>query len=144
MTTDIHLYVEYWEEGKWVSADIWKYVTYDRWWKRSSYYSNQNYRLFAFLAGVRNRDYQPLSYPRGLPIDVSPEVRGNADFFEGDAHTHSWFLLSELLAVDWTSPEGTRDSEIRWFTPTTFLKALEKMEKLGDPDEVRVVFWFDN
>jgi hypothetical protein len=120
MGCDIHLYVEKKDKsGKWVTADNWdktKDVDYER-----RFYSSRNYSLFAILADVRNECglaakygfsrlvpdaeddiYIPISAPRGLPCGATPEVRAAAEHWEGDGHSYSWLLLSEILAYDWT------------------------------------------
>lgn len=121
MGCDIHLYVERRDEtGTWVSADKWtpnKYadeegeppfaVDYgDR------FYAGRNYDLFAMLADVRNGrgfagivtgdGFNPISDPKGLPDDVSAQVKADSDRWEGDGHSHSHLTVAELLEYDWT------------------------------------------
>ncbi len=91
MGTDIHLFVEKKENNKWI------YV--------GKHDIARNYPLFAILANVRNGirsgKFEPISYPRGLPNNVSPEVRKRADNWILEFHSHSWFLLKELNHFDW-------------------------------------------
>lgn len=123
MGCDIHLYVEKRVEGQWVSADRWvpnEYageegeegmeVAYE-----SRFYSGRNYDLFAILADVRNgkgfagiktgEGFVPIADPRGLPDDVSEQIKADSDRWGIDGHSHSWLTLGELLAYDWT--QGT-------------------------------------
>jgi hypothetical protein len=86
MGTDIHLYAEQrLQSGTWVpvfgqEAFIWR-----------------RYELFSRLAGVRERDgAMPISQPRGVPADVSDEIRGWLD--DGDYHSHSWISGKEFTA----------------------------------------------
>jgi hypothetical protein len=96
----------------------------------------RDYTLFGILAGVRNRSgNQPIAEPRGLPPDVSPEVFRLAEEFGDDGHSHSSLLLSEILGWEDGFPQWQGDE---WG------KAIEIMKKLGEPDRVRMVFWFDN
>lgn len=64
--------------------------------------------LFAVLAGVKNDEPRrgepltPIAPPRGLPADVSSEVRAAADdWIPGEAYAHSWLGLHELMEFDW-------------------------------------------
>jgi len=237
MGCDIHLYVEAKENGKWVSKDRWQPNPY---WdaeedsegrkmeKAESFYSGRNYDLFAILAGVRNGrgfawvntgdGFVPLSPPKGLPLDVSPEVQQESDNWDCDGHSHSWHTVADLLAYDWTQATTKRGyvngpeffdwsgwkknrgqgpesycggvsgpgiqhvsveemeariasltegidyhmrakaieslqsvyAQVEWSTPYyraagSFLsETMPRLWRLGAPDDVRVVFWFDN
>lgn len=103
MGCDIHLYVEVIKDGAWVSADTWKIEDGDKVIPYGSrFYSGRNYWLFAMLADVRNNgEVNPFSPPRGLPPDMSVEVEEEARKWEGDAHSHSYFTMSELHSFDW-------------------------------------------
>jgi hypothetical protein len=123
MGCDIHTYVEVKKNGQWVSADTWETETYD---DREvmhvpygeSIYSGRNYDLFAILADVRNgvgfagcdtgEGFVPISSPKGLPEDVTDEVKSVSEAWAGDAHSHSWVTLAELLAYDWTQTTTLR------------------------------------
>ena len=113
MGTDIHMYIEVLEciqeKLKWVNADDWrinryhlKYPSEDtQKFKVEHIYSNRNYGVFAILADMRNDDgWDPISQPRGLPPDLSEEVKAIWDL-DGE-HTPSWLTLREILAYDWT------------------------------------------
>ncbi len=75
------------------------------------YYDGRNYNLFAILADVRNGrgfagiktgdGFNPIAPPRGLPDDVSPEVKAESDSWSCDGHSHSHFTLREILDYDW-------------------------------------------
>lgn len=70
----------------------------------------RDYDLFAWLANVRNgfgfagcdtgNPIDPLSAPRGIPDDASPEVKEASSRWSLDAHSHSWFTLKELQEAD--------------------------------------------
>lgn len=131
MGCDIHLAVEVQNgDGKWERAlpppeacDPWlakqaaeqpddRYYT-ER--ARVTWFHDRNYNLFAILAGVRNGyDLESISEPRGLPDDLSLELRklnyddplyveseDSNDISLGD-HSQSWLTLAELLAFDWS------------------------------------------
>lgn len=186
MGTDIHIAVEVREEDGWHLADI--PVTQDR-----------NYRAFAVLADVRNgygfggfstgEALQPISEPRGLPEDMSKELRLKLDaqddadgedaeyFWLGD-HSFSWVTLKELLEYDLDTPvvisgyvasEAARRYRETGETPHSFAAwtpqpgferlewqepirnmaplisvLIEEISPLGEPQNVRLVFGFDN
>lgn len=147
MGCDIHIFVERKEGDKWVSADKWtpnKYydpaepegekplvVDYD-----DRIYRGRNYDLFGILANVRNgrgfagivtgKPFTPISMPKGLPGDVSDEVRSESDYWEGDGHSHSWLTLAELEAYDW---KGQSTAHRGWVDEQNF----ELWQKEGKP-----------
>lgn len=118
MGCDIHCFVEieqeyskgnYWRKV----GNIFKYEYY----KKSGFpddYNNKfrdepqigrNYDLFSILAGVRNgtwgKEIKPISEPRGLPEDISEEVKEKSDYWDSDGHSHSYLLLKELKNYNW-------------------------------------------
>jgi hypothetical protein len=103
-------------------------------------YSGRNYDLFALLADVRNYDeIDPIDYPRGLPDDVSDKIAEISNDYGADGHSHSWYLLSELI-------EYAKDNlHVAKELDDFFENTIENLKKLSDnPDDVRVIFWFDN
>ena len=74
----------------------------------SSWEQNRHYRLFGWLADVRNgRGFAgvvtgdpitPISLPRGLPEDFSIEEEKHEGKWMGN-HSHGWLLLREILAA---------------------------------------------
>lgn len=207
MGCDIHLYAEVRENDKWkklgpLFADHWSAVPWTWAWpedadgKRHSTrgkrarltcrvtdepYRDRNYTLFGILAGVRWDDcLDGFGRPRGLPKDVSPQVKRLARQWDGDGHSHSYLTLTELLAYDWWR-HGTEDEDINhWYfqlmakrakySRDEYIKAFEEVGGLrkrwmsyaelcpefvdmireltqyipDSPDNVRIVFWFDN
>ena len=122
MGCDIHCYVEvehsYESSGKkklyWRKVgNFFKYKYY----KKSDFpdeYNNKfsdepqigrNYDLFSILANVRNgtwgEDIKPISEPRGLPEDVSDEIKKLSDEWDCDGHSHSYLSLDEIKKFDW-------------------------------------------
>lgn len=142
MGCDIHLVVEVRNEnGEWERAlpppearDPWlveqaaKLDTGSRYKDREKYvwFDDRNYNLFAILADVRNGfDFVPISEPRGLPDDLSPEVQKIADGMDDEEsndvslgdHSQSWLTLKELLDYDW----GRGTTEGGWVDVKNFL-----------------------
>lgn len=154
MGCDIHAYAEVRTDSEWRYADE---VGFHR-----------SYGLFGFLADVRNYSHAPvIAEPRSLPNDTSAEVLAEYDEWQADAHNTSWLLLAELVDYDYdqvfwdrrvtkqTAPnvwdgaalaeEGEgRHLPLREFLGEHYFKQLDGLAKLGDPTDVRIVFWFDN
>lgn len=159
MGCDIHVRVEVRTNGKWQPTEY-NMDTEPFGWR--------SYSVFAWLAGVRNYSHiTPISEPRGLPGDMSDEVRdwfGYGDEWS-DFHSLSHLTLAELLAVnydhrieDWRGrkqrPDGIWDGaatmdqptliSLREFLGSSYFEDASKLRLLGDPDDVRIVFGFDN
>lgn len=120
MGCDIHIHVEYKKnaftgydanhepqyEKRWVCGDYFKVNPYyaegeDDWEQPLSlvgFCNSRNYSRFATLADVRNYGDTPyIDEPRGLPEDVTAEVKKDSDRWGVDGHSHSYFTLKELL-----------------------------------------------
>lgn len=132
-------------------------------WRASDWlvFDGRNYGIFGFLADVRNYSHSPvIAEPRGMPDDVTPEVRGGGEWT--DAHSHSWLTLAELLAYDYEQVfwdrRITRDGNgaalaeegegehlpLREFLGAWFFSELDRLAALGPPEDVRIVFWFNS
>lgn len=148
MGCDIHMAVERRENGRWVRvmppveardpwlvewaakqpADNWSHKRAEVTW-----YSDRNYDCFAVLADVRNNGHiTPIATPRGFPDDLSDGVRALLDenrpddcddVWMGD-HSHTWLLLSEVLAYDWD--KGTLNDGV-----VPFHEFRARIEKYG-------------
>lgn len=129
----------------------------------SSPFRTRDYGLFGFLAGVRNYAHcDPLDKPRGLPADC--DLTGGCRVNDVDSldnfHSHSWFLLAELLAFDYDRQfwnrrvkrgkdgaalahegEGVYQT-YREFLGPSYMEALESLKHLGNPEQLRIVFCF--
>jgi hypothetical protein len=130
---------------RWVGLDRPADAPFGEW------YGDRNYGLFAILAGVRGATISQrhgvpvklLDDPRGLPADLSPELRPFHSYAE--LHSSTWFTLRELMSVDWHGPDFApwRDylhPESEWFVFLDRLKGLTR----DDGSDVRIVCWFDN
>lgn len=123
------------------------------------------YGMFGFLADVRNYSHVPtVAEPKhAIPEDTSQEVKEAYEFWSGDAHTATWLTVRQLSEFDYDqifwnrrvtkngdgaalADEGEGEHlSIREFLGDAFfehLKVLQDIDK--NPDDVRVVFWFDN
>jgi len=131
-------------KDEWVSADNWEdNPDYPKWSTRpktinytSRFYSGRDYFLFGVLGGVRYDCPNPIAAYRGLPDDVSQDVKEESDSWSGDGHSHSWVGLTELINADWKSYEGNEPRSLNRFRAT-----IENLKKLSDnTDDVRCVF----
>lgn len=111
MGCDIHIYLERQltvnGEKKWVNIDYWKIDPYypsdssDKEYQHMSFYSGRNYSLFGVLADVRNDSHNKvISYPKGLPKDVTIQTQKESEGWGEDVHSHSWLTLRELLKAE--------------------------------------------
>lgn len=180
MGCDIHCMVEYRDvyaggDGKWHAIEIknpyrvyhipdndGNMVEYDSYIEP---YDGRDYQLFGILAGVRSDEYPQMDDARGLPPDVSDEVRAKFDEYSDDYHTPSWYTLNELESwynnkenfhsVDYKDEafkpylrrikKEDKDMRERF---KSFMWGVDFMASLAEyyvaPQNVRVVFWFDN
>lgn len=156
MGCDIHLFAEIRRNGKWEEVDKAPSGSVDDEPIRGygdSFYVGRNYDLFTLLANVRNygRGIDPISVPRGAPADVSPTIGKVIEDWNGDGHSHSHFTLNELMTYAYgdhwiTNRTSNRFEEIsREFGTTTLNKLCELLSEPGiSPDDIRIVFFFDN
>ena len=118
MGCDIHIHVEYKKqiyigrdknnepqyEEKWLCGDSFylnphfgKFKNEEKY-TRIDFCGDRNYSRFATLANVRNYGDTPyIDNPRGLPEDVTYEVKKECDEWDIDGHSHSFFTLKELI-----------------------------------------------
>ena len=132
---------------KWVTADKWSFDNSDPeypYWNNMGLYSSRNYFVFTVLANVRGDYVEPIDYPRGIPNDASSSYKYMCEQWEGDAHSHSYFTLEELLNTDWDYYTKGENREYNgWLSE--FFETMEKMKEIDtDPSKVRCCFFFDN
>lgn len=127
----------------------------------------RNYCMFGFLSDYCNyHDIPALTSLRGLPTDIDPLILLMFDL-NHDEREASWVLLSELLNFDYDQTfEDRREitgrdefsiiygekkvptgqgvkKTVREALGQRFFNNLEQLKKLGDPDKVRIIIWFD-
>ena len=109
-------------------------------------YGGRCYSLFGVLAGVRDQSNPMIGgmdYPRGAPTDASPEIEEMVEEWDLDGHSWNYYTVGELLDSSYAkmNTEELRDIGI---DPYFFNKALPDLLKIGEKDDVRIVFFFDN
>ena len=126
-------------------------------------YIDRDYFLFSILADMRNTDPKIpcIAEPRGIPDDLSNEVQAVFDTWGADGHSHSWLLLSEVLdwkqwdhVIEYKDTSWDKSGKVIRKQVTATLRkrcksfwdnVLKPMSKLcQDPNNVRMVFFFDN
>lgn len=169
MGCDIHAVAERRVGGVWTAVED-QVFPLDEWEQeyRCDPFHDRNYAVFGFLAGVRNYSgLAPIAEPRGFPKDASGLAVQAAKSWDADGHSHSHVTLAELLAVDYdapvedrritvqtgpnsfnggatAAPGGGQITTLRERLGSMFMSHLDVLASLGAPDDVRVVFWFDN
>ena len=136
-----------------------KIVTDDpdfEWWRQTEYddkfghpkttepYMGRNYSLFGVLGNVRNYDnLNPIFSDRDLPDDVSQEICDMSDDWGMDAHSHNYLYLDEIIDSDYYNMS---DDELNNIGVGTyfFREVVDSLLEIGNPKDVRIVFWFDN
>lgn len=142
MGCDIHLYFEQKDkDGKWHEIDIDERLVPD----------GRDYRVFGFLSGVRNYDYNPLFENRGIPKDTSMppneiecDNNGDGGFSIGD-HSFTFSYLDEILNAPWKE-NGLEDCYFYIFCDYILQRLFTPYECLPEEDlrNVRVIMGFDN
>ena len=109
----------------------------------SNPYSGRNYSLFGALAGVRDCSMELIvEADRGLPEDVCDEIREEADGWDMDGHSYNYIYLKEIIE---SSYYKQTDEELDEYGLIPFFRhTVNELMRLGDPEEIRIVFWFDN
>ena len=123
MGTDIHVCVEKKTSEGWeVVKGENPYYTPDSKHENNKYcyegwlYNSRNYDLFGMLANIRNgsgfagcdtgEGFKPISNPKGLPKDISEELKNHFD--SAYYHSLSWLTLKELKEYDWSQTTKKR------------------------------------
>jgi len=127
MGTNIEIYTEKKSNGTWMACDPIVPNEYYGWegepqFCRAPIYDRRNYEVFALLAGVRNRYYIKSVAPlKGLPQDLSEEVRREATEWVREGRLCSYLTLAELQAFDWHGQTFVRDVSLK---PEEFVKFM--------------------
>lgn len=173
MGCDIHSFAEVKKNGTWkVVGDVFPLDDFGKEYLKKEKdchpFDWRDYGMFGFLANVRNYSCAPvLAEPKfNIPDDCSETVK-QAYRDDSDWHTATSLTLRQLVEFDYDQSfedrqttkqvrpnyfDGTALAEvgegiqttIREFLGEWFFKHLEVLKSLGEPDNVRIIFWFDN
>lgn len=75
---------------------------------------------------------EPIAAKRGLPGDVSSQVKEDAS--SSGFYAHSWISWRELKQSDWKG-------DVQW---QALMKILEMLAGLHGDEHVRLVVWFED
>ena len=109
-------------------------------------YGGRCYSLFGILAGVRNPSNTMIGGEfnlKGIPDDASPTVKSTSDEWDVDGHSHNYFTVQELLDSDYSKMDKNELTTLG-IDPYFFDTTLPQLQKIGNPEDVRIIFWFDN
>ena len=174
MGCDIHSFAEVKRKGKWeVVGDVFPLHDFNREYQKKTHGSNpfnwRAYGMYGFLADVRNYSHVPvIAQPKyAIPDDSSDLVKEKFEDWRGNAHTATWLTARQLLEFNydqtfwdrrvtkqtgpnsWNGAALAEEGEgeyltVREFLGEQFFSDLNILKSLGNPEDVRVVFWFDN
>jgi hypothetical protein len=107
-------------------------------------YGGRNYSLFGALAGVRDGSMELIAdMDRGLPDDVSDELCNIFDEWGMDAHSANYLYLDEIMNSSYYKMSDSDLYEVGVGT-YFFRDVVDALLDIGNPKDVRLVFWFDN
>lgn len=153
MSIDIYMYAEKCENGVWRSCNPAESslqdgeVVYDM----DTVYEHHNaYELASILLKVdriQRLGVDESARPRGLPDDLSPELKQVVAFRQekGYCNYPSWLLLSEVLDFSWdekaTSSVELEGEEFCQSCQEFLQHTVPLLKTFGEPNDVRIVFW---
>lgn len=172
MGCDIHMHVEIRENNEWhyfqgdhFSLSDWE-KEYTKKSKGNVPFDWRHYKMFGVLAGVRGEAIPIKEATYSLPEDVSDAVKLEWENDEG--HSISHLTARDLYEFDYDKDIDTltnkrrilfeKIKEKKWKydsidetyydalggPDSMFFTHVKELSELGDLDDVRIVFWFDN
>jgi hypothetical protein len=88
---------------------------------------HRDYDFFEKIGGVRG-DRALFPIQKGVPEDSCQEIKDDVQRWAGDGHSHSWLMVSEMI-----NHRKLTGIKVKWMK--TFI---------ADPENTRMVFFFDN
>lgn len=121
MGTDIHCHAEIRVNGVWKKVAL----EYDL--------NARNYALF-------QTDLMSMGY--GIPDDCDNTILEDYMDWEDDAHSASYATLHNILEYKKSAPSQELQELYEFFED--LVVEMHKVNKNGNPNDIRLVFWFDN
>jgi len=172
MGCDIHIHVEIKTNNEW-NYFTGNHFTLSDWEKEYSGTEKGNapfdwrsYGMFGVLAGVRGDTIPIKEVTYELPEGVSQDIQGNWNDWKGDGHSLSYLTARDLFEFDYNKDISTLTNKRRILfekikkykynsinetyydvlggPDSMFFTHVKELSELGDLDDVRIVFWFDN
>ncbi len=113
----------------------------------------QDYLMYGVLADVRNdHGATPISNRKGIPkdVDIGILLEYQRDRDSLGIFGASYLTLRELIEFDYEKTfldirhEPNTTHTYRERLGDLFFTHIEELKQLGNPDDVRIVFWFAN
>ena len=139
MDCDIYLHIELQDgNGEWVHY--------------AAPHVQRDYFLFEKMAGVCGNPLKAISFPKGLPKDLSLVTKASYPGWDKGARAVSWLSSDEIMELeDWLADEGSDLEQdvlhCYLMNKHSFMsfKRYDDVEYLPKPfTDIRFVFWFDN
>lgn len=148
MTTCIHVYSEYRENGQWVASekDTYNEELPNRFgWINASMKRvpcPETYFLYGLLYDGARCSW-PWSFPgKGMPDDVSEEIRSVCDTFGFEGYAHSHLSLRELVEKYLELLVSGKEAKELLAYMRELIAAIPK--HVDNHSDVCIVFWFDS
>ena len=167
MGCDIHGFLEVRKNGKWEVFEENIFPLYgDK--KCSAPFQWRSYGMFSFLADVRNTSHVPhINFTVGFPEDseylneeveeewrsywTEPPVlintRGKDILEDYNYHSFCHIYLKDIVDFDYDKTFLDKHETIktfREFLGEGFFDMIEVMKEIGNTEDVRFIYWFDN
>lgn len=167
MGCDIHGFLEVRKNGKWEVFEENIFPLYgDK--KCSAPFQWRSYGMFSFLADVRNTSHVPhINFTEGFPEDseylneeveeewrsywTEPPVlintRGKDILEDYNYHSFCHIYLKDIVDFDYDKTFLDKHETIktfREFLGEGFFDMIEVMKEIGNTEDVRFIYWFDN
>lgn len=116
-------------------------------------FGRRNYLAFSQLAGVRSSPgdgvQKKLCLNRGLPEDISEEVKTESFRWDMDAHSENYATLKEIMDYNKKIEKiPNHPNELKELEDELIRHALDEFyvesNVVEHADDIRFVFWFEN
>lgn len=162
MGVDISSLVEFHEAGEWkIAGEVFTERSFSgKIRKTDEPFHWRSYRLFAFLADIRNDFGVTPIKSHSIPEDATERIKEIAKgYYDGDIDLQGdCIYLRDMLEFDYekeffyTSPSRWEIEEgkdpngymetYREFLGEVYFEVIEELEQLGKGEDVRVFYWF--